>query len=47
LSFLLNKAKPVLAPVALRAAPLPPAARLALLGGLAAAALGTWSVLRD
>ena len=47
LSLLLNKAKPVLAPIALRAAPLPAAARLALLGGLAAAALGVWSVVRD
>ena len=47
LTILGNKAKPVLAPIALRAAPLPLAARLALLGGLAAAALGTWSMLRD
>ena len=42
LTFLGSKAKPVLAPLALRAQPLPAAARLALLlGGLAAiAALG-------
>jgi hypothetical protein len=42
-----DESRPVLAPVALRAAPLPPAARLALLGGLAAGVLGAWSVLRD
>ena len=40
LTFLGSKAKPVLAPLALRAEPLPTAARLALLlGGLAIAAL--------
>jgi hypothetical protein len=41
LSFLGNKAKPVLAPLALRAAPLPASARLGLgIGLVAAAALG-------
>jgi hypothetical protein len=38
MSFLGNKAKPLLAPLALRAAPLPLGARLALGGGLIAAA---------
>ena len=39
LSFLGNKAKPLLGPLALRAEPLPVAARLALGGGLAVAAV--------
>lgn len=38
MSFLGNKAKPVLGPLALRAAPLPPVAKLALGGGFLAAA---------
>jgi len=47
LTFLGSKAKPVLAPLALRAEPLPAGARLALLGGLAAtAALSAWSLRR-
>ena len=49
LTFLGSKAKPLLAPLALRAEPLPAAARLALLlGGLAAttAALSAWSLRR-
>ncbi len=50
LTFLGSKARPVLAPIALRAEPLPVAARVALLllGGLVAttALLGTWSLLR-
>ncbi len=47
LGFLGSKAKPVLAPLALRAEPLPAAVRLALLGGLAAtAALSAWSLRR-
>ncbi len=49
LTFLGSKAKPVLAPLALRAEPLPAAARLALLlGGLAAttAVLSAWSLRR-
>lgn len=39
LTILGNKARPVLAPIALRATPLPLAARLAI-GGAAAAGLG-------
>ncbi len=46
LSFTLNKAKPVLAPIALRATPLPVDGRLALGGGFAAAALGAWLLRR-
>lgn len=47
LTFLGSKAKPLLAPLALRAEPLPAAVRLALLGGLAAtAALSAWSLRR-
>ena len=49
LTFLGSKAKPLLAPLALRAEPLPTGARLALLlGGLAATttALGAWSLRR-
>ncbi len=47
LTYLGSKARPVLAPLALRAEPLPAAARLAfLLGGLAAAALGARSMRR-
>ena len=47
LTFLGSKARPVLAPIALRAEPLPAAARLALLGGLATtAALSAWSLRR-
>ena len=47
LTFLGSKAKPLLAPLALRAEPLPAGARLALLGGLAAtAALSAWSLRR-
>ena len=38
LSFLGNKAKPVLGPLALRAAPLPTAAKVALGGGLVTSA---------
>ncbi len=45
LTFLGSKAKPVLAPLALRAEPLPASAKLALGGGLVgAAALGAWLV---
>jgi len=48
LSFLGNKAKPLLAPLALRAEPLPLGARLALGGGLvAAAALVAGLIRRD
>jgi hypothetical protein len=47
LTFLGSKAKPLLAPLALRAEPLPLAARLALLGGLAAASFGAWALRRD
>jgi hypothetical protein len=47
LSLLGSRAKPLLAPVALRATPLPVSAKLALLGGSAAAALGVWSLFRD
>jgi hypothetical protein len=48
MSFLGNKAKPLLAPLVLRAAPLPLGARLALGGGLvAAAALVAGLVRRD
>lgn len=39
LSWMGNKAKPVLAPIALRAEPLPPAAKTALAAGLLGAAL--------
>ncbi len=47
LTFLGSKARPVLAPIALRAEPLPAAARLALLGGLVpTAALSAWSPRR-
>ncbi len=47
LTFLGSKARPVLAPIALRAEPLPAAARLALLGGLATTAtLSVWSLRR-
>ncbi len=45
LSFLGNKAKPLLGPLALRATPLPTSARLAL-GGLVAAALLVGLLLR-
>ena len=45
LTFLGSKAKPVLAPLALRAEPLPMGARLALLGGLVAT-LSAWSLRR-
>jgi hypothetical protein len=41
LTWLVSKAKPVLGPVALRAEPLPRAARTALAGGLLGAALTT------
>ncbi len=46
MSFLGNKAKPLLAPVALRAEPLPLAARLALGGGLLASAALLVGLLR-
>lgn len=47
LTFLGNQAKPLLAPVALRATPLPRAARLALGGVLAtSAAAGVWWLRR-
>ena len=46
LSFLGNKAKPVLGPLAQRATPLPVAARLALGGGGLAAAALTVGLLR-
>ncbi len=45
LTFLGSKAKPVLAPLALRTEPLPKGARLALVGGAAIAALGARSLL--
>jgi hypothetical protein len=45
LTFLGSKARPVLAPLALRAEPLPWGARLALLGGAAVAVLGARSLL--
>lgn len=48
LTILGNKAKPVLAPIALRATPLPLAARLTLGGGaVAVAGLVALSLLRD
>ena len=48
MSFLGNKAKPLLAPLVLRAAPLPLGAKLAFGGGLvAAAALVAGLVRRD
>ncbi len=46
LTFLGDKAKPVLAPIALRATPLPVDGRLVLGGGFAAAALGAWLLRR-
>lgn len=46
LTFLGNLAKPVLAPLALRATPLPAAAKLALVGGLGAAALAATRGIR-
>ncbi len=48
LTILGNKAKPVLAPIALRATPLPLAARLAFgAGSLAVAGLVVWALLED
>lgn len=46
LTFLGSKAKPALAPLALRAEPLPKGVRLALVGGAAIAALSARSLLR-
>ncbi|MDQ3702978.1 MAG: hypothetical protein M3442_18955, partial [Chloroflexota bacterium] len=46
MTFLGNLAQPLLAPVVLRAAPLPLAARLALGGGLAATVAGVWLLRR-
>ena len=47
LTFLGSKAKPLLAPLALRTEPLPAAVRLALIGGLAVTtALSAWSLRR-
>ncbi|MBA3885445.1 MAG: hypothetical protein H0X67_06895 [Acidobacteria bacterium] len=46
LSFLGNKAKPVLGPLALRAAPLPTSAKLVLASGLAVAAASAVGLLR-
>ena len=47
MTFLGSKAKPLLAPLALRTEPLPAAVRLALLGGLTATTtLSVWSLRR-
>ena len=47
MTFLGSKAKPLLAPLALRTEPLPAAVRLALIGGLAVTtALSAWSLRR-